>query len=124
MQFQSLVSHSALLSLAVVASLPRLLMLLQQPNQRCCLHRLSIDLNGGSTASESFELLFQANFGMDGIGGDAGSSVSRMIRATSGSRPQPSLTTIFEQCRRRMFRLRAAFARGCATRVASGSRLV
>jgi hypothetical protein len=33
-------------------------------------HRLSLDMTGAWTASDSFALWFQGNYGMDGIGGD------------------------------------------------------
>jgi hypothetical protein len=39
-------------------------------------HRMSLDLTGAWTASESFALWFQANYGMDAIGADEGDSVS------------------------------------------------
>jgi Putative beta-barrel porin-2, OmpL-like. bbp2 len=39
-------------------------------------HRLSLDLTGSYTASESFALWFQGNFGMDAIGADEGDTVS------------------------------------------------
>jgi hypothetical protein len=38
-------------------------------------HRLSLDLTGAWTASPSFALWFQANYGMDGIAADAGDTV-------------------------------------------------
>lgn len=38
-------------------------------------HRLSLDITGAFTASETFALWFQANYGMDAIGADEGDTV-------------------------------------------------